>query len=81
MEDIVMSGELPDEDGFVNGVGAVKTTITDKMAGVSQRSMLFMNTLCGTFPNLNLDHNSRSQFTSYTEPIITTLVEKLGDNL
>ena len=43
--------------------------------------MLFMNTICESFPNVNLDAGSRSQFTTYTDPIMTSLVEKLGDNL
>ena len=49
IEEVATSGELPEEDSFVNGVGAVKVTVADKMAGVSQRSMLMLNTLCGAF--------------------------------
>ena len=81
IEDALTAGTLNEDEGFVSGVGAVKATVADKMAGVSPRSMLLMNTICGSFDNVNLDSNARSQFTSYSDPIITTLVEKLGDNL
>jgi len=51
------------------------------MVGVSQKSMNLLSTITQSYAGVNLDGNARSEFTNYTEPIITTLVEKLGDNL
>jgi hypothetical protein len=34
------------EDAFVNSVGAVKFTISDKMAGVAQKSMQLLGNTC-----------------------------------
>ena len=47
---------------FVNAVGVSKLTIQDKMAGVAQRSMGFLATVCRLFPDVSLDGHQRSQF-------------------
>lgn len=71
-----------DQDGaFVNGVGVVRFTVQDKMAGVAQKSMNFMAAVCQTYPNVSLGGQSRGVFNSYTDVILATLAEKLGDNL
>lgn len=82
VEDIIMNqNQLREDEAFVGGIGAVKITVADKMAGVAQKSMNLLGTITQNFPGVSLDGNSRSEFAQYTEPILTTLVEKLGDNL
>jgi len=39
IEEESSAGRYGDEEAFVNGVGAVKLTVQDKMAGVGQRAM------------------------------------------
>ena len=51
------------------------------MAGVAQKSMNFMAAVCQTYPNVSLGGQSRGVFNSYTDVILATLAEKLGDNL
>jgi len=73
--------QMGDEDAFVNAVGAVRFTIGDKMAGVSQRAMTFLSSICRSLVNVSLDGSQRSQFSGYIDPILATLSEKIGDNL
>jgi len=61
IEAMVMN-EHNQDDAFVNGVGVVRFTVQDKMAGVAQKSMNFMATVCQTFPNVSLDGHRRGQF-------------------
>jgi len=83
IEGRVMNEQLAasQDEAFVNAVGAVRFTIQDKMAGVNQKAMNFMTAVCSAFPNVSLDGPQRSQFNSYTDLILPSLAEKLGDNL
>lgn len=69
------------EEAFLNVVGAVKFTIGDKMAQVIQRSCLLLSNVCQGYPNVGLDGGQRSTFNIYSDVILTTLTEKIGDNL
>lgn len=69
------------EDAFVNAIGAVRFAIQDKMAQVIQRACLLLQSTCEGYPNVGLDGALRSAFSSYADPILQTLTEKIGDNL
>jgi hypothetical protein len=79
---MVLNREVPDEaKGFVNAIGAVKQTIGDKMAQVGQRSMTLLINLCrGSTPNIS-NSNLKGELFAYTDPILTALGDKIGDNL
>jgi hypothetical protein len=66
---------------FVFGTGAIRHTIGDKMAQVSQRSMLFLINLCKSLSPPIQSPNLKGELNSYIEPIMTALSDKLGDNL
>jgi hypothetical protein len=53
LEDRIINGrDHREEEAFVNGVGAVKLTIQDKMAGVGQKAMNFLTAICETYPRV-----------------------------
>jgi len=81
MEELIDSKRHGEEEGFVNGCGAVKITIVDKMAGVSQKAMNLLASLCETYTRVNLSGRLKTQFAGYSDIIVGTLSEKLGDNL
>ena len=67
-------------EGFVGGIGVVKSTIADKISGVCQRSIQLLTNLCnGSNPSMN--PGQRKEVASHTDVIVAALVEKLGDNL
>ena len=67
-------------DAFVGGIGVVKNTISDKISGVCQRSILLLTNLC-TQSNPSMDFGQKKDVEKNTDAIVATLVEKLGDNL
>jgi hypothetical protein len=79
---MVMGREVSDEaKGFVNAIGAVRYTLGDKMAQVAQKSMTVLINLCkGSTPTIN-NSNLKGELYSYTEPILSILSDKIGDNL
>ena len=50
------------------------------MAQVAQRSMQFLTNLCRNLRPI-LNGSLKGELQSYTDPILSALVEKLGDNL
>ena len=82
VEQMVMGREVSDEaKGFVNAIGAVRYTLGDKMAQVAQKSMTVLINLCkGSTPTIN-NSNLKGELYSYTEPILSILSDKIGDNL
>ena len=84
VEDIVRNASKRrngEPDYFVNAVGVCRLTISDKMAGVAQRSMGFLASVCKLYPDVHLDGSQRSQFQTYSDPIVQELTHKIGDNL
>lgn len=78
--EIINEGRYNESKAFVNGIGVVRYTVGDKMAQVAQRAMQMIVNLCRNLrPSLNSNQKGELQF--YTEPIISSLVDKLGDNL
>ena len=65
----------------MNAVGAIRYTIGDKMAQVAQKSMNALINLCkGSTPNIS-NSNLKGELHAYTEPILSILSDKIGDNL
>lgn len=80
---MVINDGVPNEaSGFVNSFGAIRHTIGDKMAQVSQKAMQFLINLCRSLTHPNITNsNMKGELFSYTDPVISTLNDKLGDNL
>lgn len=50
VEDQIMNqNNMQEDQAFISGVGAVKITIADKMAGVGQKSMNLLSTITSNF--------------------------------
>lgn len=82
IENMILNENSISNEGkaFVNGVGVVRYTVGDRMAQVAQKSMQFLSNLCkGLRPSLN--PTLKGELQSYQDPIIQSLVDKLGDNL
>ena len=79
---MINSGRIQDEGrAFVNALGAIRYTIGDKMAQVAQKSMNFLITICSMMsPNIS-NSALKGELFSYTEPILSAINDKLGDNL
>lgn len=62
VDDLLRNAGRRNEAGeyFVNAVGVSRLTIQDKMAGVAQRSMGFLATVCRLFPDVQLDGQQRT---------------------
>lgn len=82
IENIILNEGMSDKaKAFVNGIGAVRYTIGDKMGQVAQRSMQLLMNLCRSCrPNIS-NQSLKGELHAYTEPILTSLNDKLGDNL
>ena len=81
IEEEILHKRMYDEaDAFVGGIGVVKNTIGDKISGVCQRSIQLLTNLC-TQSNPSMDFGQRKEVEKNTDAIVSTLVEKLGDNL
>jgi hypothetical protein len=81
LEDEILAQQKYDPgEAFVAGIGVVKHTIGDKIVSVCQRSVQFLTNLC-TQMDPELDDSQRRELNGHTEFIISSLVEKLGDNL
>jgi hypothetical protein len=82
IEDQIMQGRPTNpSEVFYHGITIVKQTIADKIVGVTQRAIQFFINLCNTLPNVKLNSNFSKDLVVMSEHIITTLVDKLGDNL
>ena len=77
---ILNEGGLNEGKAFVNGIAVVRYTVADKMAQVAQRSMQFLTNLCRNLRPV-LNPGLKGELQSHTDPILSCLVEKLGDNL
>ena len=64
----------------MNSIGVIRYTVSDKMAQVSQKAMQFLTNLCKSL-NPVISGALKGELQSYTEPILSSLIEKLGDNL
>ena len=81
IEDDIVNRRCGDEaEAFVGGVHIVKNTIADKIAGVCQRSIVFMTNLC-IHSNPHLTEPQKKDVVHQADFIMATLIEKLGDNL
>lgn len=69
-----------DPSAFVAAVTIVRHTIGDKIISVCQRSVNFLTSLC-TQLDPDLTDSQRKELSIQTEFIMSSLVEKLGDNL
>lgn len=79
---ILRDGVGDEARAFVNGIGAIRYTINDKMAQVSQRAMQTLISLTRGIPRPQITNaNLKGELYAYTDPIISTLNDKLGDNL
>lgn len=67
--------------GFLNSVGACKVTSNDKNATVLIKSYGLLAKTCESFANVSLDSTARQTFSGYSDSVLSSLVEKLGDNL
>lgn len=82
IEEMVLNkNRMQDDDAFVNSVGAVYFTILDKMAGVSNRAMSLLSTVCRHFKSVSLNSSLRNQVNTYQDTILSYLSNKIGDNL
>ena len=79
-DDILNANKFDEAEAFVAGVGVVNQTITDKIIGVCTRSINFFINLCQRV-DPNLSGNQQRDVAGYQTVILTSLVEKLGDNL
>ena len=78
--DVINNNRIDEAEAFVAGVAVVHHTITDKIIGVCTRSINFFVSLCQRL-DPNLSGNQQKDVNGYQSVILTSLVEKLGDNL
>lgn len=78
--EILNNNRIDEAEAFVAGVAVVHHTITDKIIGVCTRSINFFVSLCQRL-DPNLSGNQQKDVNGYQSVILTSLVEKLGDNL
>lgn len=62
-------------------VGAVSFTIGDRNANVIQKSAALLQTAAEVFHNVSLDGSMRADFNQFSDVVIGTLSEKIGDAL
>jgi len=65
----------------VNAVGAVRYTVQDKMASVAHKSICFFIELLRDFQDVELDGRLKSELQAFKDPIVSQLVQLLGDNV
>ena len=80
LEDKMLVQQEFDPSAFVAAVTIVRHTIGDKIISVCQRSINFLTSLC-TQLDPDLTDSQRKELSTQTEFIMSSLVEKLGDNL
>ncbi len=73
-------GHTPN-DVFKSGIDIVKLTITDKIIGVYQASIQLLTNICFNGTNLRFSQSETQELKLSGEQILTTLIDKLGDNL
>jgi len=82
VESQILQGQVSDvKKGFTASITVIKETIVDKLSGVCLRAIKFLENLCNNCkPNLS-GAQEREVSGSSTNTILSTLIEKLGDNL
>ena len=78
---VLGQGASDEAKGFVNAIGCIRYTIGDKMAQVSQKAMQTLISICRQVNPKITNAALKGELFAYTEPIISALNDKLGDNL
>lgn len=84
LQDAILQERAFDRDReacFVNAVGAVRYTVQDKMASVAHKSICFFIELLRHFQDVELDGRLKSELQAFKDPIVSQLVQLLGDNV
>ena len=80
-DEVINQNKHRPDEAFVASIGAVNFTIGDKMAGVAQRAMNLLATVCNSFQDVNVGGGYRNAFNGWSDNIMSVLTEKIGDNL
>ena len=82
IEEIALAqGKRQSEPHFLGTVGAVSFTVGDRNANVIQKAAALLQTAAEVYHSVSLDGTMRADFNQFSEVVLGTLAEKVGDAL